>query len=113
MNNSLNEYLRFNFELNIELNHFLARFNVNMNNQNLSLTPTLTSQRNFYSTMYTLYTELAYDRLDNSLYPLGQLKLRWSPKILDLKDWVVRTDVRTTGQKMWQQQPHPYMCTEQ
>ena len=41
MNNLLNEYLRFNFELNIELNHFLARFNVKMNNQNLSLTPPL------------------------------------------------------------------------
>ena len=39
MNNSLNEYLRFNFELNIELNHFLARFNVKMNNQNVSATP--------------------------------------------------------------------------
>ena len=39
MNNLLNEYLRFNFELNIELNHFLARFNVKMNNQNVSLTP--------------------------------------------------------------------------
>ena len=38
MNNSLNEYLRFNFELNIELNHFLARFNVKMNNQNVSAT---------------------------------------------------------------------------
>ena len=41
MNNSLNEYLRFNFELNIELNHFLARFNVKMNNQNVSPTPML------------------------------------------------------------------------
>ena len=40
MNNSLNEYLRFNFELNIEFNHFLARFNVKMNNQNVSATPT-------------------------------------------------------------------------
>ena len=39
MNNSLNEYLRFNFELNIELNHFLARFNVKINNQNVSPTP--------------------------------------------------------------------------
>ena len=39
MNNLLNEYLRFNFELNIELNHFLARFNVKMNNQNVSATP--------------------------------------------------------------------------
>ena len=39
MNNSLNEYLRFNFELNIELNHFLARFNVKINNQNVSATP--------------------------------------------------------------------------
>ena len=43
MNNSLNEYLRFNFELNIELNHFLARFNVKMNNQNVSPTPRLES----------------------------------------------------------------------
>ena len=40
MNNSLNEYLRFNFELNIELNQFLARFNVKMNNQNVPPTPT-------------------------------------------------------------------------
>ena len=39
MNNLLNEYFRFNFELNIELNHFLARFNVKMNNQNVSATP--------------------------------------------------------------------------
>ena len=35
----LNEYSRFNFELNIELNHFFARFNVKMNNQNISATP--------------------------------------------------------------------------
>ena len=42
MNNSLNEYLRFNFEVNIELNHVLARFNVKMNNQNVSATPTPT-----------------------------------------------------------------------
>ena len=35
----LNEYSWFNFELNIELNHFLARFNVKMNNQNLSPSP--------------------------------------------------------------------------
>ena len=34
MNILLNEYFRFDFELNIELNHFLARFNVWMNNQN-------------------------------------------------------------------------------
>ena len=40
MNNFLNEYFWFNFELNIELNHFLARFNVKMNNQNVSATPT-------------------------------------------------------------------------
>ena len=37
----MNEYFRFNFELNIELNHFLARFNIKMNNQNVSLTPML------------------------------------------------------------------------
>ena len=37
----LNEYPWFNFELNIELNHFLARFNVKMNNQNLWATPTV------------------------------------------------------------------------
>ena len=36
MNNLLNEYLRFNFELNIELNHFLARFNEKMNFQSVS-----------------------------------------------------------------------------
>ena len=40
MNNSLNEYLRFNFELN----HFLARFNVKMNNQNVSPTPNRSSK---------------------------------------------------------------------
>ena len=45
MNNLLNEYLRFNFELNIELNHFLARFNVKMNNQNVSATPILAPPR--------------------------------------------------------------------
>ena len=39
MNNFLNEYFWFNFELNIELNQFLARFNVKMNNQNVSATP--------------------------------------------------------------------------
>jgi len=43
LNNFLNEYFWFNFELNIELNHFLARFNVKMNNQNVSPTPTLSS----------------------------------------------------------------------
>ena len=32
----MNEYLEFSFELNIELNDFLALFNVWMNNQNLS-----------------------------------------------------------------------------
>ena len=47
MNNSLNEYLRFNFELNIELNHFLARFNVKMNNQNVSATPSNVSLASF------------------------------------------------------------------
>ena len=35
MNKSLNEYLDFSFELNIELNDFLALFSVWMNNQNL------------------------------------------------------------------------------
>ena len=35
MNNSLNEYFQFNFELN----NLLARFNVKMNNQNVSSTP--------------------------------------------------------------------------
>ena len=40
MNIFLNEYFLFNFELNIKLNHFLARFNVKMNNQNVSATPT-------------------------------------------------------------------------
>ena len=39
MNNFLYEYFVFNFELNIELNHFLARFNVKINNQNVSATP--------------------------------------------------------------------------
>ena len=39
LNNFLNEYFLFNFELNIELNHFLARFNVKMNNQNVPPTP--------------------------------------------------------------------------
>ena len=36
---NLNEYFWFNFELNIELNQFLARFNVKMNNQNVPPTP--------------------------------------------------------------------------
>ena len=36
MNNFLNEYFGFYFELNIELNHFLARFNEKMNIQNVS-----------------------------------------------------------------------------
>ena len=35
MNNLLNEYFGFNFELN----NFLARFNLKMNNQNVSATP--------------------------------------------------------------------------
>ena len=35
----LNEYLWFNFELNIELNNFSAQFNAKMNNQSVSLTP--------------------------------------------------------------------------
>ena len=39
INNFLNEYFLFNFELNIELNHFLAQFNVKMNNQNVSAIP--------------------------------------------------------------------------
>ena len=39
MNNFLNENFWFNFEMNIELNHFLAGFNVKMNNQNVSATP--------------------------------------------------------------------------
>ena len=37
MNNSLNEYFGFYFELNIELNHFFARFNEKMNIQNVSV----------------------------------------------------------------------------
>ena len=36
MNNFLNVYFGFYFELNIELNHFLARFNEKMNIQNVS-----------------------------------------------------------------------------
>ena len=40
MNDLLNEYFQFNFESNIKLNHFLARFNVKMNNLNVSTTPT-------------------------------------------------------------------------
>ena len=32
----LNEYFRIHFELNIELNHFWAQFNVWLNNQNVS-----------------------------------------------------------------------------
>ena len=36
MNDLLNEYVGFYFELNIELNHFLARFNEKMNIQNVS-----------------------------------------------------------------------------
>ena len=40
MNDLLNEYFQFNVELNIEFNHFLARFNVKINNQNVSMTPT-------------------------------------------------------------------------
>ena len=43
MNNFLNEYFWFNFELNIELNQILARFNVKMNNQNVSATPNANS----------------------------------------------------------------------
>ena len=35
MNNFLNEYFGFYFELNIELNHLLARFNEKMNIQNV------------------------------------------------------------------------------
>ena len=40
MNICLNEYSGFCFELNFELNHFLARFNEKMNFQNVSPTPT-------------------------------------------------------------------------
>ena len=36
MNIFLNEYFGFCFELNFELNHFLARFNEKMNFQNVS-----------------------------------------------------------------------------
>ena len=50
MNNLLNEYFGL-FELNIELNHFLARFNVKMNNQNVSATPNVTR-------VYCLYLHL-------------------------------------------------------
>ena len=39
LNNFLYDYFWFNFELNIKLNHFLARFNVKMNNHTVSLTP--------------------------------------------------------------------------
>ena len=35
----MNEYFGFCFELNFELNHFLARFNEKMNFQNVSPTP--------------------------------------------------------------------------
>ena len=54
MNNSLNEYLRFN----IELNHFLARLNVKMNNQNVSATPT--SLGNFSSSLPPQSTVWSY-----------------------------------------------------
>ena len=36
MNNFLNEYFGFCFELNFELNHFSAQFNEKMNFQNVS-----------------------------------------------------------------------------
>ena len=36
MNNLLSEYFGFYFELNIELNNFLARFNEKMDIQNVS-----------------------------------------------------------------------------
>ena len=36
MNNFLNEYFGFCFELNFELNHFWAKFNEKMNFQNVS-----------------------------------------------------------------------------
>ena len=36
MNIFLNEYFGFCFELNFELNHFLAKFNEKMNFQNVS-----------------------------------------------------------------------------
>ena len=36
MNFWFNEYFKFSFELNIELNHFWAQFNVWMNNRNVS-----------------------------------------------------------------------------
>ena len=39
MNIFLNEYFGFCFELNFELNHFLARFNEKINFQNVSNTP--------------------------------------------------------------------------
>ena len=56
MNNLLNEYLRFNFELNIELNHFLARFKVKMNDQNLSATPNCVRSGMVTATMTILQT---------------------------------------------------------
>ena len=49
LNNFLNEYFLFNFELIIELNHFLARFNVKMNNQNVSATPNPGRSGNYYT----------------------------------------------------------------
>ena len=38
MNNLLNEYFQFNFELNFEWNRFLARDKVKMNTQKVSAT---------------------------------------------------------------------------
>ena len=43
MNIFFNEYSGFCFELNFELNHFLARFNENMNFQNVLPRATLRS----------------------------------------------------------------------
>ena len=45
MNNFLNEYSGFSFEWNIELNHFLARFNEKMNIQNVSARATTGPQQ--------------------------------------------------------------------
>ena len=45
MNNFLNEYFAFGFELNIELNPFLARFNEKINIQNVSARATSVSEK--------------------------------------------------------------------
>ena len=97
MNNSLNEYFLFNFELN----QFLARFNVKMNNQNLSPTPTSTSSYSVVSLKLTECEPFAHEGGDHCALPRGWEDSPWSCICIQRLDTEKELVVPSSVDKIW------------